>query len=335
MRAWSVPAFGLANLTAVERPRLEPGPGQVVVRLRAASLNYRDLLMVNGQYNPRQKLPLVPCSDGAGEVARVGEGVTRVKTGDRVMPCFMQGWLSGRPTKEKLGTSLGGPRDGTLADEILVEAEAVVATPAHLSDAEAATLPCAALTAWSALVTQGSLRAGETVLVQGSGGVALFALQIAKMCGARVVATSRSAEKLARSRALGADEGIDTSESPEWGMIARKLTGGVGVDHVVEVGGAATLEQSVRAVRPGGTIHLIGNLGGGVTSVNLIPIFMQNVRVQGVLVGHKEAFEQMVAAFGAHATRPVVDRVFAFDDARAAFEQMGTGAHFGKLCVAW
>lgn len=322
--------FGLENLALVERPDPRPGPGQVLARLRAASLNYRDLLMVEGKYNPKQPLPLIPCSDGAGEILEIGEGVTRVRPGDRICTLFAQKWLSGRPIRERLRSTLGGPLDGTLAELAVFDQEAVVLTPPHLSDEEAATLPCAAVTAWSAL--EGTT-AGDTVLVQGTGGVSLFALQLAKLLGARVIATSSSDEKLRRVRELGADETINYREVADWGKKAKELTGGAGVDNVVEVGGAGTLQQSLQAVRFGGTISLIGNLAGTRAEILLTQIFMQQVRVNGILVGHREGFEAMNRAIALHGLRPVIDRVFPLEDARAAFEHMKAGGHFGKIVV--
>ncbi len=326
-------AFGLDNLSLVERPDPRPGPGEILVRLRAASLNFRDLLTVEGKYNPKQKLPLVPCSDGAGEVVEIGAGVTRVRPGDRVATLFAQKWLAGRPTRERLRSTLGGPLDGTLAELAVFDQDGVVKTPEHLSDEEAATLPCAAVTAWSALVTEGGITAGDTVLVQGTGGVSLFALQLAKLLGARVVATSSRDEKLARVRALGADETINYREVPAWGARAKELTGGVGVDHVVEVGGAGTLQQSLQAVRFGGTISLIGNLAGTRTELLLTHVFMQKIRLNGILVGDRESFEAMNRAIALHRLRPVVDRVFPLEDSRAAFAHLAAGEHFGKICV--
>lgn len=325
--------FGLDSLALVERPDPAPGPGQVVVRMRAASLNYRDLLMVQGKYNPRQPLPLVPCSDGAGEVAAVGDGVTRVKPGDRVSSLFAQKWIAGEPTREKARSTLGGPIDGTLAELVALDAEGVVKIPDHLTDEEASTLPCAAVTAWSALVTDGRVKAGDTVLVQGTGGVSLFALQFARLLGARVIATSSADEKLARVRELGASDLLNYREVPDWGTKAKELTGGVGVDNVVEVGGAGTLQQSLRAVRFGGTISLIGNLSGTSTEILLTHIFMQRVRVNGIFVGHRESFEAMNRAIAHHRLRPVVDRVFPLEEARAAFEHMAAGGHFGKIVI--
>lgn len=335
MRAYEIrDAFGLEHLVPTERPDPTPGPFQVRMRVQATSLNFRDLLMVKGQYNPRQKLPLIPCSDGAGVVDAIGPGVTRCKVGDRVMGAFSQGWLAGEPTRAKLATTLGGPLDGALADTLLLHEDGVVHTPPHLSDAEAATLPCAALTAWSALVTYGKLEAGETVLVQGTGGVSMFALQFAKLLGARVIVTSSSDAKLQRARALGADEGINYASTPDWDKAARALTDGLGPHHIIEVGGANTLEKTLKCIRFGGTISAIGVLTGSASSVSLIPILMQNVRLQGILVGHREGFEHMNRAISQAKLRPVVDRVFPFAEARQAFEHMASGSHFGKLVIA-
>jgi NADPH:quinone reductase-like Zn-dependent oxidoreductase len=326
-------AFGLDNLALAERPDPRPAPGQALVRLNAVSLNYRDLLTVEGKYNPKQKLPLIPCSDGAGEVVEIGEGVTRVAPGDRVCGAFAPRWIAGPPTREKLRATLGGPLDGTLAELAVFEQEGLVKIPEHLSDEEAATLPCAAVTAWSALVTEGGLTAGETVLVQGTGGVSLFALQIGKLLGARVIATSSRDEKLQRVREMGAAETINYREVPEWGVRAKELTGGAGVDHVVEVGGAGTLQQSLRAVRFGGTVSLIGNLAGTKTELLLTQIFMQKIRVNGILVGHRESFEAMNRAIALHRLRPVIDRVFSLEESRAAFDHMAARDHFGKIVI--
>lgn len=326
-------AFGFDNLAERERPEPSPGPGEVLLRMRAASLNYRDILMVRGHYNPRQPLPLIPCSDGVGVVEAVGEGVTRVSPGDRVATAFSQTWIAGPPTVDKLRGTLGGPIDGTLAEFMALDAEGVVPVPEHLSDAEAACLPCAALTAWSALVEEGGVTAGDTVLVQGTGGVSVFALQIATMLGARVIATSSSDEKLARVTELGAWHTVNYRDEPNWGKAVRTLTGGVGVDHVVEVGGAGTLEQSLKAVRVGGTVSVIGVLSGISSELNIIPLLMSQLRLQGILVGSREGFERMVRAIEANRLEPVVDRVFAFSEARAAFDYMASGAHLGKVCI--
>ena len=324
------PGFGFDNLKIADRPAPTPGPGQIVVNMRAWSLNYRDLLVVTGQYNPKLKLPLVPLSDGAGEVAAVGPGVTRVKPGDRVAGIFMQKWLAGRLTDDFAKSALGGAIDGVLAEQMLFSADGVVRVPDHLSFEEAATLPCAAVTAWHALVECGQVKAGEVVLVQGSGGVSLFALQFAKMHGARVIATSSSDAKLARLKQLGAAELINYKTTPEWGKRAAELGG---VDHVVEVGGAGTMGESLRAVRHGGHIALIGILTGGGLSFNPIPVLMKGVRVQGIFVGSREMFESMNAAIAVTGLKPVIDRVFEFGDFAQALRHMQGAAHFGKIVV--
>ncbi len=328
-------SFGLDNLRLTERPDPVPGPGQVVLKMRSASLNYRDLLMVRGHYNPRQPLPLVPCSDGVGVVTSVGEGVSRVAVGDRVASCFFQTWIGGPPTAEKLQGTLGGPLDGTLAEQVVLSEDGVVPAPEHLSDVEAATLPCAALTAWSALVEQGEVGADQTVLVQGTGGVSIFALQICQALGARVIVTSSSDAKLQKAIALGAWKAINYSEDPSWGKTVGRLTDGVGVDQVVEVGGAGTLGQSLRAVRVGGQISVIGVLSGISSELNIIPILMQNIRLQGILVGSRDGFERMNKLLTTNEIHPVVDRVFPFSEAGEAFRHMASGAHFGKIAIAF
>lgn len=330
MRCYEFDAFGVANLRLSERPDPRCGTGEVCVRIRAASINYRDWMMVEGKYNPRQKLPLIPCSDGAGEVVEVGAGVTRLRVGDRVAGCFFPRWMGGPPAKEKINAPLGGPLDGMLCELRVLPEDAWVSLPEHLSFEEASTLPCAGLTAWSAVVEQGCVKPGETVLVQGTGGVSLFALQWAKLCGARVIVTSSSDLKLERARALGADETINYRTAQDWGTAARELTGGVGVDHVVEVGGAGTFARSLRAVRVGGTISVIGVLGGNATETSFIPILMQNLRIQGVVVGSREMFQHMLAAMAQHKLRPVLDQVFPFSEAVAAFQHLSQGAHFAR-----
>jgi NADPH:quinone reductase-like Zn-dependent oxidoreductase len=334
MKAYEIrDGFGLDKLVACERPDPAPGPFQVRVRVKATSLNQRDLMMVEGRYNPRQKLPLIPNSDGAGVVDAVGPGVTRVKPGERVMGLFSQAWLAGEPSRAAQVSTLGGPLDGALADTMLLHEDGVIPTPAYLSDEEAATLPCAALTAWSALVTYGGLKAGDTVLVQGTGGVSIFGLQLARMMGARVILTSSRDDKLEKARALGAHEVVNYVTTADWDKAARAMTGGVGVDHVVEVGGAGTFEKSLRAVRMGGTVSVIGVLSGGAGTVPLTPVLMQNLRVQGIFVGHRQGFEALNRAMTLHGVRPVVDRVFPFAEARAAFEYLKSGAHFGKVVI--
>lgn len=326
-------AFGLDNLQLVDRDEPEPGPTGVKVRLRAASLNFRDLMMVQGLYNPKQPLPLIPCSDGVGEVVAVGDEVRRFKVGDRVATLFFQDWAAGGLRRERLESTLGGPLDGALAELAVFPERGLIHVPEHLSDAEAATLPCAALTAWSALVTQGRVRAGHTVLALGTGGVSIFTLQLAKALGARVIITSSSDAKLERARELGADETVNYADVPKWGKRVQELTGGVGVDHVVEVGGAGTLKQSLEAIRPGGIISMIGVLSGTRSELDVIPLLMKNVRIQGIIVGHAEGFEAMNRAIDVHRIKPVVDREFPLAETRAALEHMAAGKHFGKIVI--
>jgi NADPH:quinone reductase-like Zn-dependent oxidoreductase len=334
VQSYEVQKFGLDGLTLAERPQPEPAAGEALVRVKAVSLNYRDLMMVQGVYNPKQKLPLIPCSDGAGEVVAVGAGVTRVKPGDRVMGIFSQTWIAGGPSKEKSAGTLGSPLDGMLTEFRCLSAEGLVKTPAHLTDEEASTLPCAAVTAWHALVERGGVRAGETVLVQGTGGLSMFALQFARMMGARVICISSSDEKLVKARALGATDTLNYKTTADWDKAVRELTGGVGVDHIVEVGGGATIGKSFRAIRIGGHIAVIGVLGGAAsTDMTLVPILMQNLRINGVFVGSREMFEGMTKAITLGGLRPAVDRVFDFKEAPAALAYMQAGTHFGKIVV--
>jgi NADPH:quinone reductase-like Zn-dependent oxidoreductase len=326
-------SFGLDSLTLVDRPEPRPGPGQVLLKMRAWSLNYRDLLVVKGLYNPKVRLPFVPLSDGVGEVTEAGTGVTRVKPGERVAGIFMQDWLDGEPTEAKAKSSLGGGGPGMLAEYVVLHENGVVSVPEHLTDPEAATLPCAAVTAWHALITEGQLKPGDTVLTQGTGGVSLFALQFARLTGARVLITSSSDAKLERALKLGASDGINYKTTPDWEKRVRQLTGNVGVDHVVELGGAGTLGKSFQVARIGGHISLIGVLTGGSGEVNPIAVLMKNLRVQGIYVGSRAMFEAMNRAIGLHQLRPVVDRVFPFGEARAALRHMESGAHFGKVCI--
>lgn len=334
MKAYEIPAFGIDNLKIVERPSPTPGPGQLLLRMKAWSLNYRDLLVVKGHYNPKLKLPFTPFSDGAGEVIATGDGVSAFRKGDRVMPIFMQGWISG-PYIDAYGkTALGGALPGVLAEEVVVDAAGVVATPEELSDVEAATLPCAAVTAWDALISQGNCRENRTILVLGSGGVSLFALQFAKLAGARVIATTSSPAKAERLRDLGADEVINYRENPDWEKKVRELTGGAGVDHVIEVGGAGTLQKSLLAAKGGGRVSIIGNLSGLTTEINVAFILHKFLTVQGIFVGSREMFEAMNRAIEEAHLKPVVDRVFGFDQVSQALAHMESGAHFGKIAVS-
>lgn len=334
MDAWRIEgSFGLDRLTLARGlPDPEPGPLEVLVRVRAASLNYRDVLVIEGRYDPRIALPFVPGSDACGEVIAIGAGVTRAKVGDRVIGSFAQRWIAGRPTHARLRSALGAGLPGVLATHVVLHEDGVVAAPASLTDAQCATLPCAALTAWHALVDHGTLAAGETVLVQGTGGVSIAGLQIAQAMGARVIATSSKPHKLERLRAMGAEATIDYVADREWGKTARAIAG-AGVDHVLEVGGAGTLAQSLRAVAPGGMVHVIGMLAGGSETVNVVPITMNEVRLQGIMVGPRDSLEAMIRAFEARRIEPVIDRVFPLAELPRALEYLKSGAHFGKICV--
>lgn len=325
--------FGLDALTLIERPDPHPGPGQVLVRMRAVSLNYRDLLVIKGVWRPKE--PRIPVSDGVGEVVAVGAGVTRVQTGDRVAGIFYPGWIDGEVTPEKLqAPSLGGSgADGTLAELAAFDEGAVVQVPEHLSYEEAATLPLAGVTAWHAIIRRSGVKKGETVLVQGTGGVSLFAAQFAHMVGAHVLVTSSSDEKLRRARELGAVDGINYKTSPNWDERALAITAGRGVDHVVEVVGAENLTRSLNAVRMSGTISVIGLLGGTSAQIETFGFVEKNVRLNGILVGSREMFEEMNQAIAEHKLKPVVDRVFGFDEVPAALRYLETGSHFGKVCV--
>lgn len=336
MKAFQViGAFGLENLKPVEMPEPQPGPGQVVVRMRAASLNFRDLVVIKGGYGPRQKVPVIPLSDAAGEIATVGAGVSRVKPGDRVMGCFAPTWMEGPVTQEKVDACLGCYVDGVLAESVVMNAESVLPMPPHLTFEEAATLPCAALTAWNALFVTDHIAPGSTVVLQGTGGVSLFALQFARMAGARVILTSSSDQKLARAKELGAHAGINYKTTPDWDKEVRKLTEGRGADHIVEVGGAGTLNRSLACIRMGGMISMIGVLAGASAEVRTTLILFRAARVQGIFVGSRVMFEEMNRAVSLHGLHPVLDRTFPFADAPAALRHLESGAHFGKVVVAF
>jgi NADPH:quinone reductase-like Zn-dependent oxidoreductase len=326
-------AAGVENLRPVEEPTPKAGPGQVLVKLKAASLNYRDLMTVRGEYGPAQRYPMVPLSDGCGEVVEVGAAVKRVKPGDRVATMFFQNWIGGEVSLEGVSTAIGGALDGCYQDYMVLSEQGVSKVPAHLSDFEVATLPCAALTAWRGLVVEGRLKAGETVVAQGTGGVSIFALQFAKVHGAQVIITSSSEEKLARAKALGADHLVNYKERPEWSKAVREITGGRGADHVVEVGGAGTLGESLKSLRIGGHISIIGVLSGFSEKVSIGHILGGNARVQGITVGSRESFEQMCRAIDLHKIKPVVDKVFPFAAAQDALGYMAGQQHFGKIVI--
>lgn len=334
MRAWELlEPTGPGALTLAEHPDPAPGPGEVLLRVGAVSLNYRDLLMIRGHYSRKMPARMVPCSDAAGTIVAVGDGVTGLEVGNSVTSVFAPAWVAGQFTLAAARSALGaGHTPGCLADLAVLPAYTVMPMPPHLSLQEAATLPCAALTAWHALFEEAPIRPGDSVLTLGSGGVSVFAIQFAKAAGARVVATTSTPAKAGRLKAMGVDQVIDYRETAAWGDAARAAAGGEGVDHVIEVGGQGTFDQSARAVRLGGTISLIGVLSGP-AAVNLTPVLMRNIRVQGVMVGSREMFGRMNTALVSHALRPVIDRVFPFGAAREAFEYLASGAHVGKVVV--
>jgi len=325
-REWSIEGMDL-----VEQPEPRPGAGQIVVRMRAASLNYRDLLTVQGK-GGSYKLPIIPFSDGAGEVALLGEGVTRVAVGDRVCPMFFQSWIDGNASATNRRLALGGTRPGVLQELMLLDAEGVSLIPSNLTFEEAATLPCAALTAWRALFDEARIRPGDTVLVQGTGGVSIFALQFAKLAGAAVIVTSSSDDKLQRAKALGADHTINYRAVPDWGKAAADWAGG-GVDHIVEVGGKDTLQQSIEAARVGGTILIIGVLSGFAQQIAIPSLFGKNLHVIGLSVGSRRMFQQMASAIERNGIKPVIDRKVAFEAVPDALKLMKEGGHFGKIVV--
>lgn len=335
MRAWQIQdSYGLDHLALVERPRPQLGPREILISMKAAAPNYRDLLTVKGMAG-NFALPLVPFSDGAGEVVEVGSEVSRVSRGDRVCPSFFPNWIDGPVGDYGRELALGGTAPGILQEYFAADAEAVSRIPDHLSWTEAATLPCAGLTAWRAVAIEAPVGPGDIVLVQGTGGVSIFALQFAKALGATVVATSSSDSKLARARELGADHTINYRTAPAWGSAVRDLTGGRGADVVIEVGGENTLPQSLEAVRIGGSIVVIGVLGGFSSPLFLPALFSKNLRLLGISVGSRAQFDAMAQAIGAWTLKPVVDRAFAFDQVPASLALMEAGGHFGKIAIAF
>jgi NADPH:quinone reductase-like Zn-dependent oxidoreductase len=331
MRVGQIARFGLEGLEFAERPAPTPGAGEVLVGVRAVSFNYRDLMMVTGRYNTRMTLPRVPCSDGAGEVLAVGPKVSAWKPGDRVAGIFMQNWIEGDLTAAKTKGALGGDIDGMLAEQVVLNETGLVRIPEHLSFAEAATLPCAAVTAWNALKA-GGLKPGATVLILGTGGVSIFTLQFAKLMSLRVLGISSSHEKLERARALELDAGLNYRESPKWERWAVEQTGGEGVDLVVEVGGAGTLERSLKAIRTGGTVAQVGVLAQSAEPLPVALILHKTARLQGIYVGSRQDFEEMNRAIELAQLRPVYEALN-WSETRAVLERMESGNHFGKLVV--
>lgn len=335
MKAYHFDAFGddLASLKLREDAVPTPGPGQVVVRMRATSLNYRDLVVARNEH-PGLRPGLIPVSDGAGEIVEVGAGVYRVKVGDRVVPSFHQTWLSGPPEPEFMRGMLGGVVDGLLAEYVLLDQQGVVRLPDYLSFEEGATLACAGVTAWTSLTLGSPLRAGQTVLVQGSGGVSIFALQLARMFGCRVIATTSSAAKAERLKALGADNVVNYVETPHWGAAVRELTGGRGVDRVVEVGGPGTLEQSLACVGMGAQVALVGYVGGLAGEISPRLFMRPGLGVHGVAVGSRADLSALTAAMQVAQLRPVIDQVFPFVEALQAYRHLEGKGHFGKVVIA-
>lgn len=333
MKAVELSRFGLDGLVNVERDAPQPGHGEVLVRLRAASLNFHDLATLLGMANPRMKLPCVPLSDGAGEIAALGAGVSGLTIGTRVSSSFFPRWQAGAPTRWKLGDVPGEQRDGCWADYVVLPADAVVPVPEHLSFIEAATLPCAALTAWRAVVVEAKVKAGDRVLLQGTGGVSLFALQFARLLGAETIITSSSDDKLRRAVELGAHHTINYKTTPQWGKKAREMSGGEGVDLVVEVGGSGTFNESLNALKIGGHISMIGVLSGIADVIPTAKIMAMNAHVKGITVGSREDFLAMNRAIAVAKLKPVIGEVLGFAQAKEAFSLMQRGGHVGKIAI--
>ncbi len=333
MRAYQVKSPGIDGLTPVELPQPKPGRRQVLVKVAACSLNYRDLAVASGTYRMPMKPNVIPLSDGAGEVVEIGAEVTRFKVGDKVAGNFSQRWEGGNPAADSGGHALGGSIDGMLAEYVVLEETGTVKLPAHFSLEEGATLPCAGVTAWHAVVEHGWTKAGNTVLVQGTGGVSIFALQFARALGAEVIVTSSSDEKLARAKKLGAKHGINYKTTPEWDKAAAELTGG-GVDQVIEVGGAGTFMRSLGAIKVGGKISMIGVLSQPQGEFNPMMILGKRANIQGISVGSTQMFEAMNRAIAVNSLKPAIDKVFPFNETRAAFNYLKSAAHFGKVVIS-
>lgn len=334
MKAWRFEdGFGHDGLRQVERPDPVCGPRDVLLEMRAAALNYRDIVVLRGQHGRRVQPPLIPLSDGVGIVAERGAEVGGIAVGDRVCPAFFQNWDAGAPPADLEAGRLGGPLDGVLATARVFPAAGVVRVPDHLTDAEAATLPCAGLTAWSALMAAPQVTPGETVLILGTGGVALMALQLARIAGARVIVTTSTPGRAARVAALGADHVIDRGATPDWAAAVREITGGAGVDRVLELGGAATLPGSIRCTRVGGQVVLVGNVTGNEAALFLPAVLTRQLTLRAVTVGHRQGLSALCRALGQHALRPVIGTVFDFADAPGAFRALEGQSRFGNICI--
>jgi NADPH:quinone reductase-like Zn-dependent oxidoreductase len=335
MNAWTLkPGAGIAGLQRSDATARPAGPDDVVVRIHAASLNYRDLMFARGDYLGLADAPLIPLCDGAGEVVEVGRNVTRFKPGDRVINTYFPHWIDGGPAPWKVGGSPGAQSDGVLAERFVVDEAALVPIPAHLSYDEASTLSCAGVTAWNALFADGDAKPGSTVVLLGTGGVSIYALQLAHAAGLRTIITSSSNEKLERARQLGADATINYRATPEWQNEVLRLTEGAGADIVVEVGGRDTLPRSVAATKMGGLVSIIGGVSGfSGPQLELLSVIGGIKRLHGIMVGSRSMLDEVARFVGLHQIRPVVDRVFGFDDAPAAYRHLESGQHFGKVVI--
>lgn len=328
--------FGLDNVKEVDLPVPSPGPGQVLIQIQAVSLNSRDMGVIDGFYEPNRTEPLIPVSDGVGTIIALGDGAAKFQVGERVSGIFTQSWVSGEPAQENWVSTLGSPLDGMLAEYVVLPEEGLVRIPEHLTNEEAATLACAGVTAWHAIAVEGQVKSGDVVVVQGTGGVSLFALQFAKLLGARVIITSSSDEKLERARALGADYGINYRTNPEWDQAVLAYTQGRGADHIVDLGGASTLNRSISALKVGGQVSIVGILSGAaVEDFAIVPAIIRKARLQAINVGSREMFESMNRAIGQHALHPVIDRTFPFARSLDAFRYLSQGSAFGKISIVF
>lgn len=334
MRAWEISGkFGIDNLKLIERPTILLNSNEVRVKIHACSLNFRDLLIVRGLYNPKQKLPLIPLSDGAGVVVEVGQDVADLKVGDRVCATFSQIWSHGIASKESMAHTLGCPKDGMLQETRIFHEQGLVKFPSFLSYEEAATLPCAGVTAFNAIAYQSCLKPGDMVLLEGTGGVSLFALQFAKVLGIKCIITSSSQQKLIKAQALHADHVINYKESPDWPSKVLDFTHQQGVDAVIEVGGQKTINQAIASVKKGGVVCVIGVLSGSSEVIDLRPVLMNNIRLQGIFVGAKAIFTAMNRVIEHSKIHPIVDKVFAFEKANEAYSYLESASHFGKVVI--
>jgi NADPH:quinone reductase-like Zn-dependent oxidoreductase len=334
-KQWQLVKSGAQGYTLkmADVPVPKPAAGEVLIKMHAASLNRRDVFVMRGQYPMPPRDVVVPLSDGAGEIVAVGANAKRFKVGDKVSPIFFPRWIDGRPSAQNTEVSLGGAADGVLTQFMAIDEQSVVAIPPGYSYEEAATLPCAAVTAWNGLVTRGRMQAGDYVLLEGTGGVSIFGLQLAKAAGAKPIITSSSDEKLAKAKALGAIGGVNYKTSPDWEKPVRALSNGAGVQQVLEVGGKDSIPHALASLGQGGHIALIGGLGGFGGEVPVMTLLGQNITVSGIYVGSRENFEALTAFLAKHPVKPVIDKVFDFKDAPAAYELMDKSSFLGKIVI--